>query len=1731
MGSALPVPFPVVALGASAGGIETLRELLRHITEIPEAALVVITHLPSDKKSRMAEILAGFTSIPVREAEDVTPLASGVLYTIPAGREVIVEGGVLKLVPPGNNLSYRIIDRFLDSLASDQGANAACVILSGSGSDGTNGAMRLAKAGGLVLVQDPAEAMHSGMPRSAMESGAADAILSLEELGSKITLLSASRNKEKPPEGKLIEKILGLLQSQTGQDLSGYRPSTIARRISKRRFLTGHDQLEGYAKELEGNSEELLLLFKSLFIGVTSFFRDPDAFDVLREQALPRLFADRGEDEPVRVWIAGCSTGEEAYSVAMLMDEYLERTGQRCGMKIFATDIDQEAIEFARKGSYPLRKLQGVSEAHAKRYFKRTSKTASVHPRLRERIVFVHHNLLQDPPFLHMDLVLCRNLLIYLNPALQQKALALLVSALNPGGFLFLGSAETLDLGSLQLEAIDKKWRLFRSRSGAERSSLRKAMALRRAMSFPSIPEVPTLQQPKKPSSVAAEALLRHFSPSAVLVSPELLVLHLSGDTQPYLSLNAGEPSLHLLKLVRKELRLHLRSAFKSVEKSGKPNVVHAVRLSGEPSRLTDIFVDPVFSEDGTLTAYLVIFKDSASVSGDVAESEPECFSESGIVMRYEDELQLAHGQLQKAIEEYEYLNEELRASNEELISMNEELQSSNEEMDASREELQSLNEELTGKVEELAQAHGLVENLLRSTNVPTVFLDRDYRVMRSTPQAVEIFHMAVSDQGRPLAEVKVRVPDDHLQADAERVLLENVEVERELLDEEGRSFIKRVFPYRGVRGSVEGVVLTYTDVTKLKAAEAVLRRSNEELESLVAERTEQLELARKDSESRAMELEAIMEQTPAAVWITRDSEARSITANQAGYRILRMEPGSNVSKTAPESSYRAMRGEVELALDDLPLQRSSRGELVVGEELDLHFGDGEVRTILGNSAPLQDAKGEITGAVGVFLDITDLKCAQEQAARWQQVFERADFGLAISHVEDNVLVSVNPSFARQRGYTPEELEGRPVYDVYPDTVLEGLRETIEELDKSGHGVFESVHKRKDGGTFPVLVEITVLRNDAGRPMMRVAYCLDISDRREAERAMRESEFKFRTVADYTFDWEYWRTPDGKMAWVSPSCERVTGYSVEDFSQDPDLIQRIIHPDDLEAYRRHLAEPASGMRPAASLDFRIRRRDGQEVWISHHCVGLSDSDGNFMGRRVSNRDITGRKRAELEVRNWAKFPEENPSPVMRIGADLRIIHANPASRDFMNAYSTGVGQAFPESLAGNVAKASELGHPLHVEVPLEEKVLDLVFAPVRGQDYVNIYGEDITERKRAELDILAARDAAQAANMAKSEFLANMSHEIRTPLNGVLGMLHLLKEGVTPEEQISYSNMAHDSACRLLSLLNDILDFSRMEAGRITLVAAAFRLSDVFDSVVNVFQLASRSKRLELKCRIDSSMPCMLMGDEARLRQILFNLVGNAIKFTTAGSISVDAWSNPVGEGGGRVHLYIRVRDTGIGIPDDKVDHVFQRFTQTDASYTRQFEGAGLGLAIVKRLMEVMNGDIAVESNMGQGTSIYLHLPMETVPKPDAAKSGRTREGETDNESLRILVAEDERVSRVAIRALLTRLGHEVVCVENGQEAVEELLRSPFDCVFMDIQMPELNGVEATERIRALPDAPERSNVWIVALTAYALTGDRERFLSVGMDDYISKPVQMDRLVETLRRVSRRKAASRRTTQ
>lgn len=500
--------FPVLVIGASAGGVEALRAVFKSMPTIPQAAIVVLTHAPADKKSHMHEVLASFTRIPVREIAAVCPLEAGVVYAMPAGRDLGIERGVLRLLPASHDLDYRIIDRFLESLALDQGANCACAILSGTASDGTQGAVRVSKAGGLVLVQDPETAAQPGMPENVIEAGVADLVLPPGEMGARLPELMAALGSPEAADAGAMEAILGMIRQKTGQDLSGYRPSMLSRRIHKRRLLSGHLKLDSYAQEVERDADEFDQLYRSLFIGVTTFYRDIEAFHSLRSNILPGLLSGRAPGETLRIWVAGCSTGEEAYSLAMLLEDHLKAAGLKCQYKIFATDIDQRAVERARKGLYPARALQNLVPATIERWFAATGEDFLVCPRLRERIVFVHHNLLQDPPFLHMDMVLCRNLLIYLTPPLQKRAQELLVGALTPGGCLFLGSAESLDTHAYKLEVVDSKWRLFRKRAEEGHDARRQALALRRTMTLPELPVMSQAVRAKSPALQTMEALL-----------------------------------------------------------------------------------------------------------------------------------------------------------------------------------------------------------------------------------------------------------------------------------------------------------------------------------------------------------------------------------------------------------------------------------------------------------------------------------------------------------------------------------------------------------------------------------------------------------------------------------------------------------------------------------------------------------------------------------------------------------------------------------------------------------------------------------------------------------------------------------------------------------------------------------------------------------------------------------------------------------------------------------------------------------------------------------------------------------------------------------------------------------------------------------------------------------------------------------------------------------------------
>jgi PAS domain S-box-containing protein len=1198
---------------------------------------------------------------------------------------------------------------------------------------------------------------------------------------------------------------------------------------------------------------------------------------------------------------------------------------------------------------------------------------------------------------------------------------------------------------------------------------------------------------------------------------------------------------------------------------------------------------------------------------------------------------------------------------------MNEELQSANEEMDASREELQALNEELSHKVEELSRAHSFVDNLLRSTSVPTVFLDNELRVMRSTPEALEIFHLAVEDQGRPLAEIKSRVRDERLADDIRLVLKGQEMVESEVPGPGGRTYLRRVFPYRGVQAEREGAVLSYSDVTKLKAAEAVLLRSNEELENLVARRTKELSQAREESERRATELETIMEQTPAAIWITRDTEARTIVGNPASYRILQMDEGSNVSKSAPGTSppYRPMRAGLEVPPQELPLQRAARGQNVAGEEIDLVFPDGQVRTILGNAAPLMDARGGVSGAVGVFLDVTQTKRAQEQALRWQHMFEKAEFGLAISQLPQGTFTDVNPCFARERGYTPGELAGQPVAMVFPEQYRPHLIEELKVIDATGHGFFETVHQRKDGTTFPVLLELTVLKDQDGRPVTRVAHVMDITERKRAERAVRIANERVLMAmeAAHAGTWE-WVPGTNENIW-SERLWSLYGLSPEICPPCYESWRQAIHPDERSKVEA-VVQTALASGEEIDIEWRVNLPDDQKRWLLSRGRPQLGADGRVERYLGIVMDVTERKGMERKLRmreaQLRLFVEHVPASLAMLDTDMRhMVVSNRWLEDYGLAGQQVIGRShyevFPEipdrwkeihrrCLAGAVERAAEdpflradgstqwlqwevrpwytsegtvggivifsqdvtehknivealaenlqeqqaqerflkslienaplvigvvegpehqfilandayeavledrsnsvVGRTLEDVFPSVAKEVSALFSQIYATgkpvslreykvplgtkttwwnaDYIPLFGENGVASRiliigHEVTELVDARNKADRANQAKSEFLANMSHEIRTPLNGVMGMLQLLATTDQTKEQQEYVQTAIRSSKRLTNLLSDILDLSRIESGKMPVQESLFEVLGLKETVWDLFGVSAKEKGLGLEFVFDERLPKIIVGDETRVRQILINLVGNAIKYTTTGVVRVEVVAlSKMADSIFRV-LFI-VHDTGEGIPEDQLERIFEPFVQGESAYVRRYQGAGLGLSIVGRVVDLLGGGLTIESEPEKGTSVYVSIPLKMpalrTPLPANVSDGESRQS---GAGLRILFAEDDAVTRTSIKKLLEKAGHHVTVAVDGFDALKKLEKDVFDLILMDIQMPQMDGLEATQIIRFEYRFEAIRAIPIIAMTAYAMSGDREKFIGAGMNDYISKPVDIEALKEVIARV------------
>ncbi|NBB94909.1 MAG: response regulator [Planctomycetes bacterium] len=834
----------VVGIGASAGGLDALKEFFGAMPDDSGMAFVVIQHLDPAHESRMAEILAKSTTMKVVQADDGMAVEPNCVYTYPPGRPLSIRQGRLVLGKPTEGAHIEAaIDHFLASLAEDQGNRAICIILSGSsGSDGPQGVRAVRTAGGMCMAQEPGSAQFAAMPQAVIDTGLADFVLAPAEMPGPLLdfahhqeMFAAGREESGGEPAPLdIDTILKLLRTRTNSDYSHYKRTTVFRRIQRRMGLRQIEGTADYVKLLQTDAAELAQLAKDMLIGVSSFFRDAEAFDALRSEIIIPLIGARKDDSPLRVWVAGCATGEEAYSISMLLLEERAAAAKSFPVQVFATDVDERSLETARAGMYPPEIANHVSSDRLERFFAVDDRGYHVEKHLRETVTFSRHNLLADPPFSKLDLISCRNVLIYLEPAAQKKVLSVFSFALNVGGHLMLGKSEGVAGMEDLFEPISKQDRIFRlTRSNRKAASDFPLYAAGRR-AWPAEPGRAAGEADILPQA-NLEAILRHFDATVLLIDHEGKILHFHGRTEKYLGHPKGLASLNILDMTGGMLSAKLRRAINRALQQDEPIHLAQIPLPLEHSPVANLTLIPVGDRTGG-KLLAVIFEDAQPPPREVT-THPVAEEDEPLVAQLEAETKALRTELRTNVEGYDAAAEELKAANEEVMSMNEELQSANEELEASKEELQSVNEELTTvnaqlneKVGELTGVNNDLANLLMVTEIATVFLDTHLQIRRFTPRAKQLLNIIDSDLGRPVGHITQNFTGVDLVEDSGNVLKTLTPVEKEVQACDGQWYILRILPYRTLDDRIDGVVVTFFDVTRLK----MLEQKRRELEGRV---------------------------------------------------------------------------------------------------------------------------------------------------------------------------------------------------------------------------------------------------------------------------------------------------------------------------------------------------------------------------------------------------------------------------------------------------------------------------------------------------------------------------------------------------------------------------------------------------------------------------------------------------------------------------------------------------------------------------------------------------------------------------------------------------------------------------------------------------------------------------------------------------------------------------------
>lgn len=1595
----------IIAIGASAGGLEAIHEFFDNMPANSGFTFIVIQHLSPDYKSLLVELVSKHTHMKVFEAENDMTLQRDCVYIIPNKKLMTIRGHKLRLADKGTQKAPNTaIDTFLFTLAKDKKEKAIAIILSGTGTDGTKGIEMIKECGGMVIVQEPSTAKFDGMPNSAITSGNADFILPPAKMHTEIYNYVSQQHKpsleDNQPDDALMNQVFKLVHTNSGQDFNLYKTPTILRRIDRRMNALNIKDFKRYVELLNEKPAEVKILAKDFLINVTKFFRDKPAFDILAKDIIPKIIERKSNGEMLKIWICACSTGEEAYSIAILIIEELQRTGKKLELKIFATDVDEASIDIASRNKYPLSIDKEVPANLLKKYFVKEGKNYSIIPSVRKQIVFAKHNVIKSPPFIKNDLVTCRNMLIYMNNLLQQKVLATLHYSLNRDGYLFLGSSENSSSLKDGLTEISGKWKIYQKTGTINYGLHHTYSAATTGLKYADRKlYVANTDSPRTLEDEFRDLILEEFGTVGIFIDKSYTIKETIGNFNQFLTLPDKKLDLNILNMLSKDISVVLNTAIRKAWKENKKTHLNRVRFKrGENDILLQITVKPPDSRSSNgYTLLMFTETKTESLPKDGIEIPPVGNEQqSEYLMEMEAELNETRTNLQMAIEEMETTNEELQSSNEELLSANEELQSGNEELQSLNEELHTLNTEHQLKIRELIELNDDLTNYFRSTDIGQIFIDANLRIRKFNPAAVKMINLIEADIGRPINHISSNIKYDNLINDIHTVLSRGQMMEKEIMLNNGKNNLMRIMPYIKKDRTADGVVISFVDISVItelnniisgvfNASSAAImafremRNANNKVVDFVciAYNNAALNLVGKNSEE--MDNQPSIKDLPDLNNLIKFDQYIKIAEGA--------KPVSTELKADNDEWYQAaiakMNDGFVVSLSNITERKKSEQKL-----------KNNYNELITAREGLRNLNNELEQRV---LDRT--KELTESEERFKLVSKATNDTIWDWDLVTNTMWR-SENFTTMFGYPLDEKVNNISFwfeKIHPDDRLR-IEQGVYEAINTHQGQWSAEYRfLKADGTYAIILDrCSILEDEFNTPHRLVGSIIDITRLVETEKRLYESESKFRKVFESNMIGMVFSNMDGRIIETNDAFLNMLGYTREDVQKNPLNWREITLPEYIAISEWAVNElKEKGVVPP--FEKQYKKRNGDKLWVLMGSAVLTQ-DNTAINSVSYIIDITKQKQAESRRKELLQLVKKQQDEFYSIftnapalitikrGPELIYEFVNKAfekfdgQRSYLGRKSLEVHPDMKNSelfkVENQVLKTGKtiVKNAFHVyryDHKTGEKKdcwFDFIYTPVYSEDGnvdgIAFFGFEVT-------DLIKGRKAAEELMQKKDEFMSIASHELKTPITSIKGSLQILKRMVDKTDGkdttlASFIDKANKQTGKLTTLVDDLLDVTKIQEGKMVLNYSSFDAAAMVKECLEEVYAQNTTHKIEYLA--DCEM--MVSADRPRLEQVVTNFLTNAIKYSPKANKVIVTCSLD------KDNFKVSVKDFGIGIPDDKKDFLFDRFYRVQES-SSHISGLGLGLYISAEIIKRHHGEIGVNSTADQGSTFWFTIPIK----------------------------------------------------------------------------------------------------------------------------------------------------------